>query len=172
MPEAADTITLDQMRGAVGSLLFLWSDIERSLQAVIQTELFARDGPPVHQLSRALSLWSQRVMAASQGRPRQAQLCRRLTRLLSEALAVRNLVCHGLVGYYAQVSHGSQEAHLLVELDTDRRVLTWSELQGMFRWMSRSRWLIEALTGAAMERDAARSEDRLRGWDEFPGPHG
>jgi hypothetical protein len=168
MSETGDTVTLVQMKGAIGSLLFLWSDIERSLRAATQTELFASNRKSVHLISQALDVWSERVLQAGVDRPLQTELCQQLVRHLREALAIRNLVCHGLIGYSAEAPHRSQEAHLLVERDGSTRVLTWGELQAMFEWMSRSRWLIDELTWAAMEKDGAASEDGLRGWKGFP----
>lgn len=106
-------------------------------------------------------------MQAGHGRPLQRELCQRLSSSLREALVIRNLVCHGLIGYSADVPHRSEEAHLLVELDGNRRRLTWTELQTMFEWMSRSRWLIRDLTHAAIGKDAAASEASLRGWERF-----
>ena len=70
--------------------------------------------------------------------------------------------------YAADVPHLSQRAHLRVQLEEDTRVLTWGELQTMFQWMSRSRWLIAGLTQAAMEKDVTASEKSLLGWQGFP----
>uniref|UniRef100_UPI0019D3382F hypothetical protein n=1 Tax=Pseudophaeobacter leonis TaxID=1144477 RepID=UPI0019D3382F len=47
-------------------------------------------------------------------------------------------------------------------------LLTWYQLDEMFSWMSRSRWLISALTEAAMENDVQRANNRLLGWENFP----
>jgi hypothetical protein len=168
MSEGTDAVTLNRMKGAVGSLLFLRSGIEWSLCLAIPTELF-RDAPkPVRGISRSLDVWSEQVGQAGAGRPLHKELCQRLVGHLRQALAVRNLVCHGLIGSSAEVPRRSQEAHLLVELGEDRRVIAWDELQTMFRWMSRSGWLIGSLTQAAMEKDAAASERSLRGWEGLP----
>jgi hypothetical protein len=168
MSDQADTITLDQMKAAVGSLLFLWSDIERALRAAFATEPFAGNRKPVHLISQALQVWSERVMPRGGDRPLQRELCQRLHELLKDALLVRNLICHSLIGYSAQPPYQTQEAHLLVAIGEETRALTWNELQAMFRWMARSRWLIDDLTAAAMEKDAAASEAGLRGWVGFP----
>lgn len=102
MSDHADTVTLDQMKAAVGSLLFLWSDIERALRAAFATELFAGNRKSVHLISQALHVWSKRVMPRGEDRPLQRELCQRLHDLLKDALLVRNLVCHSLIGYSAQ----------------------------------------------------------------------
>ncbi len=88
--------------------------------------------------------------------------------LLTEVLLIRNLVCHELIGISAQDGLAGREAHLTVKLDNHERVLTWNELQGLFKWMSRIDGLIRDLTNAAMEKDAIRANARLLNWETFP----
>jgi len=168
VPEPAEPVSAQDIKAAVGSMLFLWSDLERALRDALRTELFADRPEPVHQISRVLDLWSGRVGAAGPDRPLQREVCGRLRDLLGQALRVRNMICHGLVGYSAEDRGRSREAHLVVELGGERRDLGWGELQAMFAWMSRSRWVIEDLTRAALEADATAGEAFLRGWEGFP----
>jgi hypothetical protein len=168
MPETAQTITFAEMKGAIGSLLFLWSDIERALTKAIG-KLHVEEVPKsVHGISKSLNHWSLQVLAGAEDRPLQSQLCQRATGMLREALAIRNLVCHGLIGITAQRDLAGDDAHLTVELKNEVRTLTYSELQEMFRWMSRTHWLIGALTDAAIEKDAERANAKLLGWEDFP----
>ena len=60
------------------------------------------------------------------------------------------------------------EAHLSVELAGEKRILTWSELDEMFSWMSRVPWVIQVLTAASMEKNAQRGNDRIAGCVDFP----
>lgn len=101
-------------------------------------------------------------------RPLQADLCQRLVNMLKEALVIRNLVCHGLIGISAQIHLDEPEAHLNVQLGEDKRLLTWSQLDKMLRWMSRTSWLIIALTDATLDNDVERANARLLGWEYFP----
>ena len=96
------------------------------------------------------------------------ELCQRITDRLLDALAIRNLVCHGLISISAQIHHTGCEAHLRVEIGDDRRILTWSELEEMFAWMSQTKWVIRDLTAAAVDHDAARGNGRLVEWQDFP----
>ena len=88
--------------------------------------------------------------------------------MLKEALLIRNCVCHGLIGISAQLHLNKPEAHLIVQLGDERHLLTWSQLDEMFTWMSKINGLIDALTYAAMDKDDKRANARLRGWEEFP----
>ena len=96
----------------------------------------------------------------------------RLTDVLSahlrEALSVRNLICHGLIGISAKIRAEDNEARLTVELGDISKSLTWTELQIMFGWMSRARWLIRDLTTASLEPEHLSAENLLLKWQEPP----
>lgn len=168
MARSDQIVTFDQMKGTIGSLVWLWSEIERELVAAIR-RLHAGDVPKsAHGIHRSLDLWSKCILHGGQDREPQIQLCQRLIHLLRDALDIRNLVCHGLTGISAQLHPTGREAHLTVQLSDDRRILTWSELEEMFAWMSQAKWLIRDLTAAAMDSDAARGNGKLVAWQDFP----
>lgn len=167
MTRIDQSVSFDQMKGAIGSLVFLWSEIERALGEA-NLELYAGEVPKsVRGISKSLTAWSQRVKSEGEDRALQTQLCGRVMDLLAEALAVRNLVCHGLKGISVMVDDAVDEAHLTVQLDGDERILTWSELQEMFSWMSRSNFLIRSLTAAAMEANTEKAKAMLAGLENF-----
>ncbi|SMY08417.1 hypothetical protein [Flavimaricola marinus] len=165
-------ITIDQMKGTIGSLVYLWSEIEREIEISLERLSGEETQKPVHGISRSLEAWSQTVKPKDNLRPLQAELSDRLVALLRESLVIRNLVCHGLIGISAQFHACEPEAHLKVKLGDDALDLTWQQLQEMFDWMSRAGFLIIGLTNAALEVDAARAEEGLQGERYFPGPHG
>jgi hypothetical protein len=157
-----------EMKGTIGSLVFIWSGLEKSLRISIQ-KLHAGEIPKSsYGISRSLDAWQQAVTPRDNNRPLQTVLSNRLVEMLKEALVIRNLVCHGLIGIKAQFHAEEPEANLTVELGDDKRALTWSQLQELFDWMSRASWLIDDLTKAAMDNNDERSNARLRGWERFP----
>lgn len=168
MQDTDQTITFDQMKGTIGSLVFLWSGIEQSLNEAIENLHTEKKPKSVHGISRSIDVWSLAVKQTDNTSTLRTDLCDRLVRMLKEALVIRNLVCHGLTGISARPHIDYPEAHLKVELGEDTRLLTWHQLDEMFSWMSRSRWLIRDLTEAAMENDAQRANNRLLGWEKFP----
>ncbi len=161
-------VTLDQMKGAVGSLLFLWSQIERELGASIDKLVDGRTTKRPHGIAQNLDLWRTEIQNRTSRSGLADELCIRLTDHLREALAVRNLVCHGLIGYSARLTPLHEEACLTVELNGLERSLSWAELQEMFDWMSRASCLIGELTIAVLETDQSRSSALLQGLKDFP----
>ncbi len=113
-------------------------------------------------------MWSQAVKQTDNINTLQVDLCDRLVKMLKEAFLIRNLVCHRFTGISAQLHIDAPEAHLKVQLGEDTRLLTWSQLDEMFSWMSRSGSLVRDLTAAVMENDAQRANDRLLNWEKFP----
>lgn len=168
MPDTDQTITFDQMKGTIGSLLYLWSGIEKSLNVAIEN-LHGENVPrSVHGISRSIDVWSLAIKQTDQTSTLRADLCDRLVKMLKEALVIRNLVCHGLIGISARLHIDDPEAHLKVQLGDDMRLLTWHQLDEMFSWMSSTRSLIRDLTEAATQNDAQRANDRLLSWVNFP----
>jgi len=168
VPETIQTITFDQMKGSIGSLVFLWSKIEKALTDSNRKMHAGKFPKAAHGISRSLEVWSQAASQADSSLAIQDELRKRLVKMLKEALVIRNLVCHGLIGITAHLHVDDPEAHLRVQLGDDERVLTWSKLDEMFRWMSRACWLISVLTDAAMDNDTQRVNARLHPWENFP----
>ncbi|WP_156022755.1 hypothetical protein [Thioclava dalianensis] len=164
------TVSFEQMKGAIGSLIFLWSQIERELAESLDALQIKGSGSskPAHGIARRLDLWSGQIQPRNGQRELASRLIDVLVSHLREALSARNLVCHGLIGITAKIHPQGNEAHLTVELGDIRKKLTWTELQIMFRWMSRAHWLIRDLTTASLEPDHLCAENLLLGWQEFP----
>ena len=168
MPGSDPVVSIDQMKAAIGTLIILWSGIERELTESIRSLDVDGTAPPAHGISRRLDLWSSLVLRGATGRARQTQLCHSLGKYLKDALVVRNFVCHGIVGIQAQFYESCPEAHLTAELGNERRILTLSELSAIFENMANGTRLIGNLTGAAMAMDVARSDGFLVDWEAFP----
>ncbi|WP_146735130.1 hypothetical protein [Thioclava sp. F1Mire-8] len=164
------TVSFEQMKGAIGSLIFLWSQIERELAVSLDALQIKGSGSskPAHGIARKLDLWSGQIQPLDGQRELASRLTDVLAAHLREALSVRNLVCHGLIGITAKIHPEGNEAYLTVELGDISKSLTWTELQIMFGWMSRAHWLIRDLTTASLEPDHLRAENLLRGWQGFP----
>ena len=164
------TVSFEQMKGAIGSLIFLWSQIERELSVSLDALQTDCSSKYPHGIGRRLELWSGQIQTRDERRERASILTEVLSAHLRECLSVRNLICHGLIGITAKIHPEDNDAHLTVELGDRSKSLTWAELQFMFRWMSRARWLIRDLTAASLEPDHQNAEKLLLGWQGFPYP--
>jgi len=168
MADSNQTVTFDQMKGAIGSLIFLWSGIEREITSAIGRLQCAENTKAVHGISKSIDLWSACVTSKGSDEDLRIELCQRLVRLLREALIVRNLFCHGLVGIRVGYPAEERGAYLTVELGDEKRFLHWDELQEMFSWMSKARFLVNDLTCATLQGDEASATRTLQGWTAFP----
>ncbi len=100
-PRSDETVTFDQIKATIGSMVFLWSGIEGALDVAIR-KMHAGERPKsAHGISRSIDLWSLNVLRNEDGREPQVRLCRRVADHLNDACRIRNLVCHGLVGINA-----------------------------------------------------------------------
>ncbi|MCK0137838.1 hypothetical protein [Aliiroseovarius sp. F47248L] len=163
-----NTVSFEQMKGAIGSLIFLWSQIERELSDSLDVLQTDHSSKHPHGIGRRLELWSYQLQNRNIRRERAAKLAEVLSAHLSKSLCVRNQICHGLVGITAKIRPEDTDAHLTVELGGRSNSLTWTELQEMFGWMSRAGWLIRDLTTASLEPDHQEAEKLLLSWQDFP----
>lgn len=162
------TVSFEQMKGAIGSLLFLWSRIELELNASLKELNNDRLRKSAHSISRKLDLWSGEVKRRSDPDTLQSELSDRVHLYLKEALTDRNLVCHGLMGITAQVREEDQEAHLSLQLGEVTHILTWTELQSQLEILELGSWVVSDLTSAALEHDLLRVNELLQRWENFP----
>lgn len=166
--EKATEVSFEQMKGTVGSLLFLWSQIERELTESIHDLTVECKQKHPHGIARSLDFWFNEIHQKADRLTLATDLCDDLAPLLKEALDVRNSVCHGLIGIAADLSSSHEEACITVEMGEHTRELKWAELQTMFEWMSQARWLIRDLTTAVLDTHQLRSEELLLKWKGFP----
>ena len=157
-------VTYDQAKGAVGSLLFLWSKIERT----VRQELAAMHGGTLpksaHGLASVLNAWEARLVEASEARPLQASLAFEIRARLQRPLEIRNGVCHGLLAISAEFD--GRPAGIEWDLNGSRESITWEELQEIFAWLSKAPRAIGMLSRAAAEPDDTKAAKRLPepGW--------
>jgi hypothetical protein len=130
-----DDVSFEQMKASIGSLIILWSRIERAGREEITR---ANDGilpKSVHGIAATLSAWEASVSHRRNVEPLRALLASALRAQLQDPLVVRNGVCHGIVALSA--SYHDQPASLCWEFKDIKRSLTWNELQVMFSWLSK-----------------------------------
>ena len=128
-----DEVTYAQINGTLGSLLRLWSVIERQARAAVQS----RDGSAksCHGIAATLDLWQKVIVEDDDPGSLRPVLTRVLRTKLQPCLRTRNGLCHGLVA--ATAAQREQPASLTWDLNGTRNTMTWDELQSMFSWLSR-----------------------------------
>lgn len=127
------TVSVRDMQACLGSLLFLWADIEREMrdQVVRHCGMVPR---PSHGIAACLRSWRSSLPHTNDIRQFRGRLADSLIQQLHPALKMRNGLCHGLTGY----SSGSERsAHLLWRLNGEDGRVSYEELQTLFRWLAR-----------------------------------
>ncbi len=164
MTEPAQRISYDRISGTIGSMVWLWAEIERSLKGSILT----MGGEVSFGISSNLRVWSGLMQSNDPACALQNQIVERVAAHLTDALRIRNAICHGLTGISAQ--REDVAACLWVQLgDGPEERLEWDRLKALFDWMSRCEGVIANLTGAAREADPVRRARLVSGLRNFPG---
>lgn len=162
-------VSHDQIKGAIGSLLLLWSAIERATRDEVARSNGGSLPKSAHGVAAALNVWEASISARRSREPFRALLASALRLQLQVSLDVRNGVCHGLVGVCA--AHNGQHATLSWDLNGGKREIAWDELQAMFRWLSRVPAAISIISDSSAQKVGSRLVDTLenRKWwlDEY-----
>jgi hypothetical protein len=130
-----DDVSFEKMKASIGSLIILWSRVERAAREEITR---ANDGvlpKSVHGIASTLSAWETSVLDRTNVEPLRALLASALRAQLKDPLDVRNGVCHGI--FAVSASYHDEPASLCWELNDTKRSLCWNELQTMFSWLSK-----------------------------------
>lgn len=150
-------ISFEQLRGSLGSLLLLWSAIERAARKEVAR---AHDGQlprSAHGIAAVLDAWQAVVAGGENPTPLRTLLASTLLAQLKNSLDTRNGICHGLVGLSA--ADGNLPARLTWELNNTTRSITWGDLQATFRWLSKVPFAIAMISNSPLEKLGSRMTD-------------
>lgn len=130
-----DGVSYEQMKASVGSLIILWSRIERTGREEISRANGGILPKSAHGIAMTLSAWEASVIDRKNVEPLRALLAAGLRARLKDSLDIRNGICHGIVALSA--SYNDEPATLSWEFKETKHSLSWSELQEMFSWLSK-----------------------------------
>lgn len=153
-----ETVSFLEMQASVGSILFLWSSVERELNMQIDAldGGSQKNGP--HTLSQKILRWEDLQSPASAERPEHASLLREVRERLMRALDIRNRISHGLIGIRADRYEHNGEACLTTELNGVKRTHPHAELEHSMRVLSQLVWAIRSLSDAAKQKNPRKAE--------------
>ena len=127
------TVSVHDIQACLGSLLFLWADIERELREQVARP-YGGVTRPAHGLAACLRSWRSSIPDTNDIGQFRGELAESLIQQLQHALKMRNCLCHGLTGY----SSGSERsAQLLWRLNGEEGRVSYKELQDSFSWLAR-----------------------------------
>lgn len=144
------------MSGAVGSLLLVWSAIERSARDEV-TKALGCVPKSAHGVAAVLRIWESTVV---EGHP-QTSLCPQLAQALRAKLQgpldIRNGICHGLIGISAAREDTTAALHW--EINGKKHSISWEDLQASLFWLSKIRWAFWIISNASLESVGNRAID-------------
>jgi hypothetical protein len=158
-----EPVSFLEMKASVGSILFLWSSIERELAKRIE---YLDDGSTkngAHSVTQKIIRWEGLQSAACAERPEHQALLREVRERLTQALEIRNRIAHGLIGITADPFGHHGDARLETELNGEKRSLPHAELEHSMRVLSHLIWAIGSLSEAAIQKDLGRAEKTYAG---------
>lgn len=154
---------MTDLKAAVGSILFLWSSLERTLGEQIDRLDGGASGPGVRTLSQKITRWQSLQSEVSANRPEHGALLAEILSRLGAALDLRNRIAHGLIGFRADEQGDRGGACLTTELNGSRRQHGVAELNQMMRHLSHLSDAVASLTDAALETDPDSARNRWIG---------
>jgi len=154
---AINAVSYVEMKASVGSLLFLWSSIERELTKRIEQLDNGKGRNEAHTLAQKIARWESLQATVCDERTEHQELLTEVRTRLMMALELRNRVAHGLVGIMADPFGNHGDAHLETELNGETRKHSHSDLEDVMRTLSHMVWAIGGLSDAAEQKDAQKA---------------
>jgi hypothetical protein len=142
-----------ELRQAVGDLFFVWSDTEQAIRKQIKILETTASDTIIQGISGSIKHLKKLHYDVAQGRMKHILLMDEVVQFLSEALADRNLIAHGIRGWRGNIDH--EAATLLLELDQKRKELSLASLRSTTERLSIISFQLGRLTYAAMQPDKA-----------------
>lgn len=158
-----EPVSFLEMKASVGSILFLWSSVERELAKRIE---YLDDGSTkngAHTVAQKITRWEGLQSAACAERQEHQALLREVRKRLTQALEIRNRIAHGLIGITADPFGHHGDARLETEFNGAKHSLPHAELEHSMRVLSHLIWAIGSLSEAAMQKDLQKAEKTYEG---------
>jgi hypothetical protein len=160
---AINPVTFVEMEASVGSILFLWSSIEREITKRVEELDDGQSRTRAHTLAQKIARWESLQASVCTERPEHQDLLMEVRTRLMMALELRNRISHGLIGITADPFGNRGDAHLETELNGEKRKHARSDLEHVMRILSHMAWAIGSLSDAARQTDPREAENAYVG---------
>lgn len=160
---AINPVSFLDMKASIGSIVLLWSAIERELTKRIEQLDDGKGLKTAYTLAQKIARWKILQSKISTDRPEHRDLLEEVTSRLATALELRNRITHGLVSISADPFGDHGNANLGTDLNGEIRKHTHSDLEHMMRVMWHLVSAIEGLSNAAKQEDPAKAERSYAG---------
>ena len=152
-------VTFVEMTASVGSILFLWSSLEREITKRIEELDDGKGRNKAHTLSQKIACWESLQASICAERPERQDLLNEVRTRLMVALELRNRITHGLVGIVADPFGDGGDAHLETELNGETRKYAHCDLQRVMLILSHMVSAIGSLSDATRQKDPRKAQN-------------
>lgn len=140
-----------ELREAVGDLFFVWSAVEKAIRNQIEVLDPKLDTAKIQGIRKSIKHLKKLHCDVAQGRENHLLAIDEVIQFLSDALADRNLIAHGIRGWHGNIDHDA--AILLLELDERQKELSLGSLRSTNDKLSIVATQLSGLTYAATHPD-------------------
>lgn len=140
-----------ELRQAVGDLFFVWSDVEQAIRIQIEALETKSDSVNIQGIWRSIKHLEKLHYNVAQGRGKHTQVIDQVVKFLSDALADRNLIAHGIRGWHGNINH--EAAFLRLELGQKHKELSLASLRSTTEKLSIIAFQLGGLTYAVTHAD-------------------
>jgi hypothetical protein len=152
-----------EMKAGIGSILFLWSNIERELAQQIAV-LGAELGTPCpHSIRQKIDHWVSLQAAVCEARPAHRQVLEDVLARLTHTLEIRNRISHGVIAIQADPFGRHGNARLTTDLNGETRVLSYREMEEAMGTLEHMKSAIMGLGFATQEKDLRKADSTYAG---------
>ncbi len=161
--EQIEPVSALEMHASIGSILVLWSSIERELAKHIEAldDGSAKNG--AYSIAQKIVRWEMLQSKACAERPEHQALLAEVRDRLKHALDIRNRIAHGVIGFTADPFGRHGDARFETEMNGEKRILTHAKMEHSKRVLSHLIWAIGSLSEAAIEKDPREAERAYTG---------
>lgn len=128
------SVTFDRMSGSIGSLLLVWSRIERCARDEVM-RVSGSNPQNLHGVAAVLNAWEEMVAATQPAASLCPKLARALRVQLQKPIEIRNGICHGLIGISA--AYDENPGTLSWSLNGSACSISWDDLQELLAWLAK-----------------------------------
>lgn len=146
-------VTYEKMAGAVGSLLLVWAEVERS----VRDEIKPIHKKKAHGIAAAFDAWRDAVIASQPAKSLCPLLAIAIRTQLQGPLDIRNGICHGLRGISTATE--KRPAMLSWEINGKGHSISWEALQASLSWLSKINRAVWIVSNHSSDHAGNRLED-------------
>lgn len=157
MNEPTTSINLVDLKAAVGSHFFVWSQLEAALREAVEELETACTPQKVRGIAQTIKRWKLLQDGFQNPNSAHSSFVNELFLTMSEGLDIRNKIAHGIVGW--SVMSSTNDAHITTELAGEETTIPYEKLTSMNEQLMVLRSHLSRVTSITLEPERWKYSD-------------